>query len=742
MMASRQIAWLLAGLLAAGSAFGASSPFEPVPDDENMLAAVSRATHSLDDDTDVPVSVVPQPSQVKAARLMTYFLSTYHYKKTPLTDELGATVLDRFIDSLDPSHSYFLASDVEAFERYKTELADDLKEADLAAPFAIFNIYLARLKDRVDYATKLLEDDFDFSRDESYQTDRSEAPWPESREAQNELWRKRVKNDVLGLRLAGKEPDKISETLRGRYEGLGKRMAQLDSEDVFQLFMNAYGGAIEPHTAYLSPRTSENFQIAMSLSLEGIGAVLQREDEYTEIRRIVTGGPADKDGRLKRGDRIVGVGQGDDEPIVDVVGWRLDDVVELIRGPKDSKVRLSVLPANAGLNGPTETVSITRNKVELEEQTAQQEVIEVESGGEQFRIGVIDLPTFYIDFAGRAKGDKEYRSTTRDVRKLLTQLEEENVDGVVIDLRGNGGGSLIEATELTGLFIDAGPVVQVKDAAGEVAVERDPNPGVVYDGPLAVMVDRFSASASEIFAGAIQDYGRGVIIGEPTYGKGTVQNLINLDKFNVGDDESALGQIKITTAQFFRVSGKSTQHRGVIPDIAWPMQVDRNDTGESANDNALPWTSIDAAKFDRVANLEPVMAKADARHLARVEGDEEFGELMDDIESYYESRKNRTVSLNEDKRRAEYEEMTGNDPEDQSDAGDGEARSAQGEALDRDLDRRLDGSGEDEDDAEGPDRDDVLLREGAHILADMIRFSDDPVMRSASTESESAKTSN
>lgn len=736
MIALRQTASLLAGLLLVVGATGASSPFEPVPDDKNMLAAVSRATHSLDGGTDVPVSVVPQPSQVKATRLMTYFLSTYHYKKTSLSDELAAAVLERFIDSLDPNHSYFLASDIKAFERYKTELDEDLKEADLAAPFAIFNIYLARLKDRVDYATTLLDEDFDFTVDESYKADRSEATWPATREEQNELWRKRVKNDVLGLKLAGKEVDEIDETLRGRYEGLGKRMAQLDSEDVFQLFMNAYGGAVEPHTAYLSPRTSENFQIAMSLSLEGIGAVLQRENEYTEIRRIVTGGPAEKDGRLKRGDRIVGVGQGDDEPVVDVVGWRLDDVVELIRGPKDSKVRLSILPANAGLNGPTETITITRNTVELEEQTAQKEIIEVDSGDQQYRIGVIDLPTFYIDFAGRANGEKEYRSTTRDVRKLLAELREEGVDGVMIDLRGNGGGSLIEATKLTGLFIDAGPVVQVKDASGEVAVERDPTPGVVYGGPLAVMVDRFSASASEIFAGAIQDYGRGVIIGEPTYGKGTVQNLINLDKFDVGEKENALGQIKITTAQFFRVSGKSTQHRGVIPDIAWPTTVDRQDTGESANKNALPWTSIEATEFDRVANLGPIMNKADERHLARVEDNEKFGNLIDEIESYYESRKNRTVSLMESERRVEYEKRFGANADNQSESGDETEVTTGDEALGQELDRFR------ENEDEESDRDDVLLNEGANILADMIRLSDGPMMRSASTDSKSAETAN
>lgn len=717
MLESKRIAWLCALTLALATVVATANPFRPVPAQENMLASVSRTTHELNTGSDVPVAVAPEPSQVKAARLVTYFLSTYHYRKLPLDDDLSAQILDRYLDGLDPNHSYFTASDVAAFERFRHKLDDNIRNADLAAPFAIFNIYLARLKERVDYALALLEDEsaFDFTVDESYQLDRSEAPWPEDQDALDELWRKRVKNDYLSLKLAGKEPEKIRDTLKKRYKSLRDRMTQLDSEDVFQLFMNAYASTIEPHTSYLSPRTSENFQIAMSLSLEGIGAVLERENEYTTIRRIVPGGPADKDGRLKAGDRIVSVGQGEDAPAVDVIGWRLDDVVELIRGPKDSVVRLGVLPADQGLGGPIEEIAITRNKVELEEQSAQKSVIEVGEGENAKRIGIIDVPTFYIDFASRARGDEEFRSTTRDVHKLLDELKAEGVDGVVIDLRGNGGGSLLEATQLTGLFIDTGPVVQVKDASGEVEVERDPDPGVAYAGPLAVLVDRYSASASEIFAAAIQDYGRGIVIGEPTYGKGTVQNLIDLDQFNVGGSESALGQLKITTAQFFRVNGASTQHRGVTPDITWPTAVDRADTGESAYDNALPWSDIGAATYEPVTNLGPVLTKAHSMHRSRIEQNDSFKRLVEDIDEYYGDDGSKPVSLLESERREAFRE------------------------AEKERQKRLEKSEADqaEEDAESL-KDDVLLVEAAHILMDLIRISGDDAPRAAAVDTDKA----
>lgn len=702
-MAPRRIALLLAVLLLAGAVPALSNPFQDSPGADTMLAAVSRTTHALDGGLDVPVTVTPQPSQVKATRFVTYFLSTYHYKKVPLDDDLSAKILDRYLDSLDPSHSYFLASDIKAFDRFRSSLDDELKQADLAAPFAIFNIYLARLKDRMDYATNLLSDDkkFDFTIDETYDVDRSDDPWPADKEAQDDVWRKRVKNDYLSLKLAGKEPDEIRDTLTQRYQGLAERMGQLDSEDVFQLFMNSYAGAIEPHTAYLSPRTSENFQIAMSLSFEGIGAVLQRDEEYTTISRIVPGGPASKDGRLKPGDRIVGVSQGPDKPTVDVVGWRLDDVVDLIRGPKDSVVRLEVLPADRGLKGPPVEVALTRNKVELEEQSAQKSVIELPGKEGSRRIGVIEVPSFYIDFAARARNQKDYRSTTRDVRKLIGELEKDHIDGLVIDLRGNGGGSLLEATELTGLFIDTGPVVQVKDSTGDVSVERDTDPGVAYAGPMAVLVDRYSASASEIFAAAIQDYGRGIVVGEPTYGKGTVQNLIDLDNFNELSDKGKLGQLKITTAQFFRVNGASTQHRGVTPDITWPTVVDRKETGESSYDNALPWADIAAADYKPVSNLDPVLARASALHANRVAKSDKFKHVVDDIDHYYKEQDTKTVSLLESERRKEFKQAE----EERADRFDEQGTPPPGEGNDDDPE------------------DDVLLDETAHILADVVRLS-------------------
>ena len=543
---------------------------------------------------DQAVVLQPEPHMAEASKWATTFLTRAHYKKTRLNDDMSSEILDRYIESLDPNRVFFLASDIRGFEVYRSALDDSLIKQDLKPAFEIFNVYAHRVFQRIEYAKKLLEREFNFGIDETLQLDRSEAPWAESEKELNEIWRKRVKNDVLRLRLADKE-EGIEETLERRYENLASRVAELDSEDVFQYFMNAFAAAIEPHTGYLAPRTSENFNISMRLSLEGIGAVLQRENEYTVIRHVVPGGPADQDGRLHVGDRIINVAQGTEQP-VDVIGWRLDDVVDLIRGPAGTEVRLGIIPAESGLTGEAETIEIIRDQVKLEEQAAQKAILEVSGeDNEIVRVGVIDLPAFYLDFAARARREPDYRSSTRDVRRLLKELKEAEVDAVVVDLRNNGGGSLAEATSLTGLFIDQGPVVQVRDSSGRIDVESDPEDGVEWEGPLAVVVNRQSASASEIFAAAIQDYGRGVVIGEPTFGKGTVQNLINLDRYGQGDDPR-FGQLRLTVAQFFRVNGGSTQHRGVIPDVVFPTMGTDEEYGESAFDNALPWTSIRPAR--------------------------------------------------------------------------------------------------------------------------------------------------
>ncbi len=465
------------------------------------------------------------------------------------------------------------------------------------------------------------------------------------------MWRLRVKNDYLRLKLTDKEDAAIVETMTERYDNLERRINELDTQDVFQFFINAFAQSIEPHTAYLSPRTSANFEISMKLSLEGIGALLGRQSEYTTISRVVAGGPAAQDGRLKAGDRITAVGQGRKGKMVDVIGWRVDDVVDLIRGPKDTVVRLEILPEDVSIGGLTSVIDIVRNEVRLEEQAAKSEIIELpvknSEGGsmdEVVKIGVIDLPVFYLDFNGRAQNRPDYRSSTRDVRRLIAELEEKGVQGIVIDLRNNGGGSLLEATTLTGLFIDKGPVVQVRNSSGRISLEEDVEPGMVWDGPLAVLVNRYSASASEIFAAAIQDYGRGLVVGEPTFGKGTVQSLLDLDDY-APSDTRGMGQLKITMAQFFRVNGSSTQKRGVVPDIRFPSAGDPEDYGERSYENALPWTSIDPARFDPSGDLSQMVAVADSRYQVRIVEDQEFSWLLSDIDDYNLHSKEKKVSL-------------------------------------------------------------------------------------------------
>ncbi len=607
---------------------------------------------------DAPVRVeplFPEESQLRTTRFVTKLLTAYHYKHPPIDDELSRQIFDRFIDGLDPNRSYFLASDMENFEQYRVNLDDALLGADLRAPFTIFNRYQQRVQNRVAYSKALIDQEFDFTIDEEFVIDRTEEPWPATQDELNEIWRKRIKNDWLNLKLADKEAEDIHKTLYDRYDLLGKRMAQRDSEDVFNAFLNSFATAIEPHTAYLSPRTAENFRIRMSLSLEGIGAVLQRENDYTMIQRIVPGGPADLEGTLHAGDRILGVAQ-DDREMVDVIGWRLDDVVELIRGDKGTVVRLEILAADASIDSAGEIVAIMRNEVRLEEQAAQKSVIEFTANDANYKVGVIRVPAFYMDFAARQQHDPNYRSTTRDVRKLIAELEEEGVDGLVIDLRENSGGSLTEAMELTGLFIDQGPVVQVRTSDGRIKVERDPNPGVVYTGTMAVLVDRFSASASEIFAGAMQDYGRALIVGEPTFGKGTVQQLIDLDRLPT-QSNSPMGQLKVTTAQFFRISGSSTQNKGVVPDIIFPTVIEGEEYGESALDNALPWAQVEPADYEASDRLQALLETATARHAERIAHDEDFLVLAEDLEYYEQNRDRTSISLLESKRQAERDEL-------------------------------------------------------------------------------------
>ncbi len=594
--------------------------------------------------------VEPSIQHTKEARIISTIFSRYHYKKVKLNDSLSQVVFNNFINTLDHNKLYFYESDIEKFVKYKEELDDYLRSGNVEPFYEIFNTYKKRVGERVAYALERLKEGFDFTIDECFTPDRKDSSYAKTTEELNELWRKRLKNDALNLKLSGKEWDKIVETLTERYKRFHKTILQYKAEDVFQLAMNAYSGAIDPHSNYFSPITSENFKINMSLSFEGIGAQLTTEGDYTKVARIIPGGPAFKNGELKAEDKILGVGQGDDGEIVDVIGWRIDDVVQLIRGKKGTKVRLQVLHGDA-LSEKPDTITIIRDKVKLEEQAAKSDILELEHNGKIFRFGVIDLPAFYIDFEARRKGDPDYKSTTRDVRRLIDSLKMKGIDGLIIDLRNNGGGSLQEAIDLTGLFIETGPVVQVRNSNGAIDVDKDTDPEVFYDGPLAVLVNRYSASASEIFSGAIQDYGRGLVIGEQTYGKGTVQNLIDLERFIPSGGK--LGQVKLTIAKFYRITGSSTQNLGVIPDVEFPSPVPPEEFGESSNPSSLKWDRIASARFKKYDNLQKFIPQLVKLHEERIQSDPEFQYLLEDIEYARELRKRKKYSLNEEIRKKE-----------------------------------------------------------------------------------------
>ena len=648
----------------------------------------------------------PADKHERAIDIITHITTAYHYKQTELDDDMSEKIFKNYFDSLDPNRSYFTRKDIEEYANYRTRMDDVLRDKNLGIAFDIFKTYRQRVRERVNYAIELLDQEPDFTRDESYRYDRQDTPWPANEAELKETWRKRVKNDYLLLKLADKPEEEIRKTLRDRYDRIITSSYQLDADDVFQTFVNAYTTAIEPHTAYFSPRTSENFDISMRLSLEGIGAVLSGETDYTEVQRIVTGGPADLSGELHAKDKIIGVAQGKEGEMVDVIGWRLDDVVDLIRGPKGTIVRLEILPKGIGPEGPSKTIQLERNKIKLEQQAAKSRIIELDKADS--RIGVIDVPAFYMDFAAHARGEEDYRSTTRDVRKLISELKEQNVDGIVVDLRGNGGGSLTEALELTGLFIAGGPIVQTKDSTGRIEVNKDPDPEVFYRGPLAVLVDRNSASASEIFAGAIQDYRRGIIIGEPTFGKGTVQNIIDLSRFDDSSD-AELGRLKTTIAQFFRISGGSNQHRGVVPDILYPTAELSEDYGERAYENALPWDSVQPAKFEPAAAPIDKFRAARQHHKERIQDDPRFNALLKRTRFLEKERVNKTVSLNIETRREEREKLLA-----EQEQLDEEYRAALGLNIEEDTDE--DAAAEDDNE----DRPDVLLREAARILNDLI----------------------
>lgn len=664
-----------------------------------LHASTTSASDSWD-------SLQPDREQVIASLNVVELLKRHHYNKPPLNDERSVKIYEGYLKMLDPAKMYFTAGDIAEFNAWKTQFDDFLKKGDLQPGFTIYKRHLDRLKERLDFALAMLGkgvDKIDFTVDETLETDREKATWAKDSAALDDLWRKRVKDEVLRLKLANKEPKAIQELLIKRYKNQLSRLEQTRGEDIFQAYINAFAQTYDPHTQYLSPDNAENFDINMSLSLEGIGAVLQSDSEHVKVVRLVPAGPAEKSKQIAPADKIVGVAQGNGE-MVDVIGWRLDEVVKLIRGPKGSVVRLEVVPASNAPNDQTsKIVSITRESVKLEEQAAKKSVLKLEHDGHPFKLGVIEVPAFYLDFKAFRAGDPEYKSTTRDVKKLLGELQKENVDGVVIDLRNNGGGSLQEATELTGLFIDQGPTVLVRNSDGRVDVLADENSGVFYKGPMAVLVNRLSASASEIFAGAMQDYHRALIIGGQTFGKGTVQTIQPLNH----------GELKLTLAKFYRVSGQSTQHQGVIPDIEYPSVVDTKEIGESALPEAMPWDSIRPAIKPEIDPFRPFLAELKARHDARTAHNPDFLYNRERLALAQKLMKETVVSLNEAKRRAQQTDI-----ENKQLAMENARRKAKGEDPLKELKK------EDEDalpeDNKAKPEDDAYLTETGQILLDYL----------------------
>ncbi len=600
-----------------------------------LLAASAQAVEAKLSLADLPVLKQEHQQEIAAQRVTSRFTRS-HYKHFNLNDDFSKAIFNRYLKMLDYNHNLFTQADIDSFAKWSTELDDQLKAGNNEIAFKVYNLSMQKRFKQYAYALSLLDHEISFDSDESIEIDRSKEAWPKDQAEVNDLWRKRVKYDALNLKLTGKKWPEIKEMLVKRYNNAMKRISQTHSEDVFQVYMNAFARQIDPHTSYLSPRNAEQFQSEMSLSLEGIGAVLEMTDDYTVIRSLVAGGPASKSKALNKGDRIIGVGQSG-KKIVDVIGWRLDDVVQLIKGPKGSKVNLQILPE--GKNAKSHVVTIVRDTIRLEDKAVKSKVIEKD--GE--KIGVLEVPSFYVGLS-------------RDTKALLTKLKTQGVNGIIVDLRNNGGGALTEATALSGLFITSGPVVQVRDSYGRVKVNSDTDGEISYSGPMTVLINRYSASASEIFAAAMQDYGRAVILGENSYGKGTVQQHRSLNLiYDLFDKDQQLGYVQYTIQKFYRINGGSTQNKGVVPDIQYPTAIDPSETGESVEDNALPWDSIAKASYHKVADESALITMLKKDHKQRVAKDLEFNFIRQDIAKYKADKDDNTISLNEKVRERESE---------------------------------------------------------------------------------------
>ncbi|MFY0600751.1 MAG: carboxy terminal-processing peptidase [Cyclobacteriaceae bacterium] len=660
----KKVFWFLGVFILSQQVFGASPVKEFIFQDDSLQELKPKPEHPIE--TAVIVSL----------------LNNYHYRKALINDSLSSIIFNNYFESLDPNKSYFLAHDITYFEKYRVDLDDHILDGNLDFGFQVFKLYRKRALERIDYVYELLKTEPDFDKDEVLESDRSEKPYAKDRAEINEIWRKIIKNQALSYKLTGKEWDGIVTSLTKRYNRIEKALRQYNSEDVYQSYINSFTSAYDPHTDFFSPIDRDNFKIEMSKSLEGIGASLTQQLDYTVVADIIPGGPAYKSKYLQKDDKIIGVAQGDGSEFEDVIGWRLDEVVQQIRGPKGSIVRLQILKGNQDAGSPPDTIRLIRDKIKLEASSAKAEIIPITEGRKTYNLGVITLPSFYIDFEERGKGVEDYKSTTRDVKKLITELEEEGIDGLMIDLRYNGGGSLDEAISLTGLFIPNGPIVQVRNPSNNVDISEDPDGGeVFYGGPLAVLVNRYSASASEIFSGAIQDYKRGIVVGENSFGKGTVQNLIGLErnvaneinrelrKKNIDQEEMermvamrsgiisgdfAVGQMKLTLAKFYRVTGSSTQRMGVAPDILFPTPYLREDVGEGSRPNALPWDEIQSSDFRPTNQVTSVMInKLNKMYMKHLDEDEDLKDWVKEVDRIKKLRSEKSISLNYNERKSE-----------------------------------------------------------------------------------------
>ena len=608
---------------------------------------LSTTTLASESDEDI---VRPADNHPETARLIARLLAHQHFRQQSIDDALSEQVLDAYLDALDPDRYYFTQSDIEEFRVHRSDLDNMLMDGDLDLAYHIYGRLKQRATERAEFAHQVIDNGIDFDTDQTLELNRREQDWVADEDALDRLWRQRIKNDALTMLLGEDDEEQTMDLLRSRYENVAKNMQRSEAEDIFEAYMGAWARSFDPHTNYLSPRNSEEFDIQMQLSLEGIGAMLRTRRDFTEIIELVPGGPAERSGELSPGDRIIGVAEGDEER-VDVVGWRLSDVVDRIRGPKESEVRLRILPGGDSDSAPR-TVTLERNEIALEEQAAQKEVKEIERDDGVQRVGVITIPAFYTDFAAAQAGEDDYRSTTRDVRRHIDALKADGIDGLIIDLRGNSGGSLQEAVDMTGLFLPGGPVVQIRRSDGDTEVMRDPDEATPYDGPLAILVDRQSASASEIFAGAMQDYGRGIVLGERTFGKGTVQTMVDLDRFS-NDPSVDTGRLKMTIAKFYRITGSSTQKRGVEPDISLPSAMDSDEIGERAADNPLPWDEIDPVDYTRIEELSRAISLLGSRHDERVKDHSAYNALLDELDQIRQAREQTEVSLNRAQREQE-----------------------------------------------------------------------------------------